>query len=53
MLLHDLFFILTIYPDAVFYEVYCFLINILGQEYYSDVSLLSNYTWDILFIQVY
>ena len=36
----------------IFYEVYCFPVNILGMEYYSHVSLGSDYAWDILFMQV-
>ena len=37
---------------SVLYEVYCFLVNILGKEYYSTVSLWPTYAWDILFVQV-
>ena len=42
-----------LYQGHIFYEVYCFIANILGKEYCSNVTLLSNYARDILFVQVY
>lgn len=42
-----------LYQGHIFYEVYCFIANILGKEHYIDVSLWANYTWDILFMQAH